>query len=535
MASLSCLPCILCCLCFLYASLFSLSLHSAVYLMEMKVHCLGCQKALTVPQTSSGRKARCPRCKKVFRVPKPEDLIDETISTWIEDDVEQLEEIHNKEWEAVASIRAYRQGADGHSPETSVQVAESDGDGSSVIEKSAKEAPKESKTRSEDHSVSSPDQKTDPPANTSTTTKGNNGHANKMATSNAAVSSPQEAKQNDAASVAQVEEAPIPTSTTPADAASAQPMNASATVGREIDEDTSYPVLLTKESGSPHLIVLNCQQDGVTLAFDSSHLFHEGFRASMPMVCAFNGEINRPKLYARPLAFIDRSAAKVRTPQEIEDPRSNHISAQQTPADLISLMGELTSLPKPFNLPMPYYCAHDQSTQSVICTTFSREDGGITCQIVIKHGPTALRWLANVNGVCGIEYALLERDVALMDNNEWAALSDICRQRLSVWSTFESGERFIHYLSDADFGKKQEGLAGLVLTDSRLIYCKYHHRGSVEIASQATITCKDEGDFTTLHIENEQGRTKLVTLYKQDLPSLIEALKDFPHITVDVH
>jgi len=42
-----------------------------------------------VPETASGRKARCPQCRRVFLVPRPDELFEETISTWIEEDVEQ--------------------------------------------------------------------------------------------------------------------------------------------------------------------------------------------------------------------------------------------------------------------------------------------------------------------------------------------------------------------------------------------------------------------------------------------------------------
>ena len=74
--------------------------------MDMKVHCPGCSKPLRVPKTASGRRARCPDCHRVFRVPQPEDLVEETISTWIEEDVDKLSVEHEKYWEGVGSLQA---------------------------------------------------------------------------------------------------------------------------------------------------------------------------------------------------------------------------------------------------------------------------------------------------------------------------------------------------------------------------------------------------------------------------------------------
>src|SRR5690606_32304305 len=67
---------------------------------------------------------------------------------------------------------------------------------------------------------------------------------------------------------------------------------------------TSYPCDLHHFGPQPRLIVRDCAQNGVVLAFEPRWLEHEGFGASMPMRCAFSGVSTRADLIARPMVFV---------------------------------------------------------------------------------------------------------------------------------------------------------------------------------------------------------------------------------------
>jgi hypothetical protein len=296
--------------------------------------------------------------------------------------------------------------------------------------------------------------------------------------------------------------------------------------------DRQYPNSLGVDPHHPHLVVTQCNQSGVTFAFDSSNLEHMGFRMSMPTRCAFSGETERRKLSARPFAFVDRSGARFRAPADLEGKHTTTLLSGQSTRDLLDVMGNL-DMPKPFNACVPYYNTSDFSHVSLKCWTENRPDGGVTCYIIIPNGPTALQWLLNVNGSCGPEYGMLENDIGLLENEAWRQIGDESRRRLAVWCPFEPMEQFRLYLSDADFGAKDKGLAGLVLTDRRLIYCKYHHRGSIDLAQPATLAIRDNENFANLTIENSDGKTKLVKLHLHDVPVLISALSYLPTISID--
>ncbi|MEX2213155.1 MAG: hypothetical protein WD768_03440 [Phycisphaeraceae bacterium] len=462
-------------------------------------------------------------------MPKPEDLVDETISTWIEEDLAELGQETEKFWDGVGSLSAYRSGGQ----DDKLQVG------------MRKPPPPAEKSAGASTAATKGKAKAEPPKGADDQVKitpnDDNGNSAGMSTIMAAmddagapsVGGKSEKSSAAAASAAATAVKPVATPIasdvgTSAGASGVSPARRSGTV----NEETPYPNSLRVDPRAPHLVVVQCDQSGVRIAFDSIHLEDEGFRVSMPMCCTFSGMAERRKLYARPLAFIDRSSARLRSASEV-DVKHTVLVGNQAPDDMLTVLGEISELPKPFNWPMPYYSGPDHSHISLRCWTETRPEGGYTCYVNLPHGPTALQWLAHVNGVCGLDYAKLEYDVGLLENEAWRGLGDECRRRLGIWCPFEPMEQFRTYISDGDFGTRDRGLAGLVFTDRRLLFCKYHHRGSVNLSEPGTMQIRDEGDFSNIAIENADGRTRLVKVRLFDVEPLLAALASWPNITVD--
>jgi len=201
----------------------------------------------------------------------------------------------------------------------------------------------------------------------------------------------------------------------------------------------------------------------------------------------------------------------------------------------MQMMGTIEGMPNPYLYPMPYYISTRYANKVVHCMTRDRPSGGVTCEVVIPDAVCALEWLSRVNGVCGKEYELLERDTSLLHGDKFQELSEICRSRLQSWCKLRPHEVFQEYLNDADFGRLDEGLAGLIITDQRVVYCKYHHRGQVRLDSEdATIVVRPDGRFFSLYLEVGSDRARMCKLHKADVPKLENAIgKDVP-LRVDV-
>jgi hypothetical protein len=265
----------------------------------------------------------------------------------------------------------------------------------------------------------------------------------------------------------------------------------------------------------------------VRFAFDSIWLEHPGFRMSFPLRCAFTGAPLNDEYVIRPFVFADRSQARIRNARDVEVKHEQFVKGTRSRQEVVNLMGKLDWLPLPFAYPMPYYVANRSILQALSCITLSRpEDLGITCEVMIPDGYTALEWLLRVNGACGPEFFLLEEAVGKLWSEAWRTLTEKTKERLAAWCTFEAMESFKLYVSDAEFAKKDLGLAGLIVTDRRLIYCKYKSRGDVRLEDGGVLQVVPEGEFAVVTLKSGDTNKKIVKVLLDDLPLLIKAFKD---------
>ncbi len=307
--------------------------------------------------------------------------------------------------------------------------------------------------------------------------------------------------------------------------------------GSASDEDDSgkYPRNLRTDPKSPHLVVLKCGSAGVRFAFDSKWLSHEGFRASMPTRCAYSGAADRTKLIARPMVFADRARGAKSSAGDISSVHDVKSLADSSPRQIMQMMGTIEGMPSPFLYPMPYYISTRYANKTIHCMTRDRASGGITAEVVIPDAVCALEWLSRVNGVCGEEYEMLERDTSLLHGDRFQELSEVCRGRIQSWCKLRPHEVFQVYLNDADFGRLDEGLAGVIVTDQRVVYCKYHHRGQVRLDEEdATIIAKPGGRFFSLSLHIGEERSRMCKLLKADVPKLESAIDKDAAISVVV-
>ena len=433
------------------------------------VPCPACQTPLNVPPSASGRRARCPACGDRFIIPTRTDLMDDTVSGWIEQDVEDVYEDRDRVADANQASR---------------------------VMPALKEEPKE------------PEAQEPEPASGETI-----------------VGVPFDQQMAEQAKREASAPRPRPRPTVP--------QSRRSTDGD--DDSSKYPRNLRTDPKSPHLVVLKCGSAGVRFAFDAKWLSHEGFRSSMPTRCAYSGAADRTKLIARPMVFADRARGTKTTAAEISSNHDIQSLADAGPRKLMQMMGTIEGMPNPFLYPMPYYISTRYANKTIHCMTRDRPSGGITAEVVIPDAICALEWLSRVNGVCGEEYEMLERDTSLLHGDKFQELSEVCRGRIQSWCKLRPHEVFQVYLNDADFGRLDEGLAGVIVTDQRVVYCKYHHRGQVRLDEEgAKIVAKPGGRFFSLSLHLGEQRSRMCKLLKADVPKLQSAVSKDAAIEVVV-
>lgn len=454
--------------------------------MDIKVHCPNstCRATLTVPITAAGHVARCPLCQETFLIPNEAEIAEQTASSWIEDDIEDLEDQHDQQWRQRLQDEA--------------------------VKRAQEEDLRRQETAREIEKIMA----------------GNQEQANESVATNI------QTRTQEASSVDQ--DLPHVPSQHAEQSSHAQPsqshhetiapkqVKASA---HESDHD-QYPTDLVVHVPGPYLVVTQCTQSGVVLSFDSKFLKHDGFRLSMPVACAFTGEVERANLIARPFAFLDQSRGTLCNAYEVEAGREAKLNKSHTAKEMLARMGVIEQFPEPFRYPFPYYVRSDHSSESLKCYTTKSADGPTVANVNIPDGHLALRWLGHVNGVCGPEYTMLQKDVARLWQGEWVGLEEQVRRRIEVWAHFQNGERFRYFINDADMPKKDEGLAGVVLTDRRLIYKKFHRQGQVEYGTEAQLIIRPDGTMAGLRVKTEDGTFKCARFHFDDLQKLKKAATD---------
>ncbi len=568
--------------------------------MVMMVKCPGCAVTLNVPKRAAGHWARCPACRSKFIVPRDDELLDETVSVWIEQSVES-ERRRRHAISAMRMARLTRQlmatatataaagtgagaaaGADPYSgddaargdaatgvceqsdvpelemdepvgevPEVSSGPASKGGgaasesadvDGAGIGE--GQGAPMDDSMLGDLINLDDPDDGQRPTLSDSQVSLS----PDQMdpGPQGLAPSPPQADAQDGAAATPALKESGDKRGEGGADVAAADPAKG-GTTGAVADvgdqgaaargNELVPPPMRLAGSGSglqypgdidgaarPYLIVTEATQAGVTLAFNSRWMEHPRFRASLPLQCVFCNEVEPGNLLARPLAFIDRTQAQVRSLETLDARYEYPLHEYQTVDDLIGIMGRIEELPGPFNLPMPYYIARRYKHETIQTWTQKRRDGTIDCYVTIPSARCAMAWVARVNGICGDEYELLAEQVMLADNDAWRELSDPVRKRICVWCAFESGECFVAYIPDADFGRREAGLAGIIVTDRRVLHHKYHHNVQLRRDESVTLFARQKGPITTLILARGEDRSRFGKVLNDHLKDLVEAI-----------
>ncbi|MEX2671318.1 MAG: hypothetical protein WD294_04320 [Phycisphaeraceae bacterium] len=264
----------------------------------------------------------------------------------------------------------------------------------------------------------------------------------------------------------------------------------------------------------------------VLLGFEANLLLRPAFRASLPMRCALCGETKRQGMVARPLAWADRGHGKPIPSGELETRYGHEVYLNQTPRDIVDHMPVIDELISPFNRAMPYYlCSGCAVGGKLICQAVD-SPRGVLCEVTIPHTDVALEWVGRVNGICDDEYAQLEEAGARFDSDAWRQLSDGVRRRITAWFKINADEQFVAYVSDADFARKDAGLAGVALTDRRMVFCKYHWHGKLLLDDpDVTLLAVKEGPFYDLLRERQGTNQKLIRLRPDDLERLSQELE----------
>lgn len=494
--------------------------------MLMTIDCPSCGDPLKVPEDAAGKRARCNHCQGRFVVPSAEELLESTVSHFAleEMDIRRGEHRHDEaSGSGIAAMAEARSRAAARPPA-------SNAGGLDPLERSSGGTVMGISAVGRNPGAGKPGE----------TAMGVPLTLDSMGGSMAGGVPSFDSGSFPAAGSLSVGMASVAGERAGQPAGQPAVQTADQPAGQAVSESSDFPQELQPQEARPHLVVRRVSVDGVLLAFDAKWLHHDRFRWSVPVRSAFNGEPDREKLTARPMVFLDAVVDPAPRARPIELRYEEEVVRKEdTPWGIAGRMGLLQNLRSPFDRPIVYYAHGDASLPAMSCRVRALGDERHVqvCEVLVPNGRVAIEWLAAVNGNCGEEYPLLCEEIERSGQTAWDELPQKVRDRLEPWCGFQRGERFLAYFNDPDFSSSEKGLAGVVVTDKRLIYHKYRRLRSVSLHSPATLHLRKDGIVTRLTVTAGERRAKagkmshaLVSEFLQSLPKGHRLALDAPHL-----
>ncbi|MEO1237031.1 MAG: hypothetical protein AAFX76_09610 [Planctomycetota bacterium] len=459
---------------------------------KMTIDCPSCGRPLLVPEAAAGRKARCTECDNRFVIPSVEEMLEQTVSNMVLEELDQR--WHEDETELPdATPSAGRVGARPEYPVSNTGT---------VLGMPA--------VSDQNHDSAAPVISVDHLAPAS----------------------------DDGDSAAAVADAEPPDHAPPPDDADDDrlPDDGGAHEPGPGVAAGDYPTDLRPTEPRPYLVVNEVSMTGVSLSFAAEWMNHEVFRTSMPIRCVFTGKGPGNALVSRPLIAVNRikgddDHARARA---VEMRYEQSLGPKHSPREHVRSIGRMDKMTEPFDQPLLYYACAGHAGDAVTCRARTDDFGREHVELLIPFGEVAVEWVSRVNGRCGPEYARLKTAVAALTNDGWSSLPEKVQRRLQTWCRFERGERFKLYLRDADLTVADAGLGGVVVTDRRLLYHKFRRSRSLSLKQEAVLHLRPDDRYVRLTLESHGRLARAGKILRQDMNKLIQSVADAPRLRVMV-
>ncbi len=277
--------------------------------------------------------------------------------------------------------------------------------------------------------------------------------------------------------------------------------------GDDLDESSfGSGTIMAQQIGqeSPGLVLIRLGRRGVLFEFPADRLVDPTFRCAMPRLCLRCG--TRTHLSARVIiygtALMDRH--ELHTLQESDQFAHRQASAERLPNDeLLAALPEVPNVPPPANLPMPYWmCDMCEPEDAILGQVIENaKTGEKTCRLQLANPHRAQEFLRAAGGRPEDLDKLAQRCSADQEK-PWDLVPATVRQRLKGWYTPQGDEHFLGYVPDRALSRTEEGMAGLIVSDRRLVY--YSNKRHKEASQDQPITLE-------LAMTHEQGQLSIET------------------------
>jgi len=241
----------------------------------------------------------------------------------------------------------------------------------------------------------------------------------------------------------------------------------------------------------PDARIVKVDAQGTLIEFAPSLLHQPEFRAAFPRQCIRCDA--RVHLRAHAVIFAPQLIDSVSLEAEHKAGElvlSNEEVLGLTNQQVLDRLSEVPNVPPPGNLPMPYWvcdmCGGSGQVSGQI--QVNRETGGGLCRLLIRSPRRALGFIDAALGQNVEGYQAVKDRVEQLVENPWDNLAEVVQHRIQQWFQPRHGEQFLSYTPDRDYARTEDGMAGVLITNQRLIahYSRRHREAPVTEALELT-------------------------------------------------
>jgi len=270
----------------------------------------------------------------------------------------------------------------------------------------------------------------------------------------------------------------------------------------ESERSTIMAAQVTAAGSESDIRLVKLSQSGAMLEFPAKRLRDISFRCGMPRVCmrcsAKSNLHARVMVYATPL--IDAATLHSLLDSDQLVYRAAH-AERLSAKDLMDHLPAVPNSPEPAELPMPYWMCDACDPEGLVVGHLIEDakTGDQTCRLHMRNIPRARDFLQAVHADEG-DLAKLAEWCKAEQQNPWDLVPRAIRQRLMQWFRSEPGERFLAYIPDRGRSRQEEGMAGVVVSDQRLIaHSHLRHKEAVrDLPLRLQLTRGREHDQLTI-------------------------------------
>jgi len=241
----------------------------------------------------------------------------------------------------------------------------------------------------------------------------------------------------------------------------------------------------------PDARIIKADGQGTLIEFSTSLLQQPEFRAAFPRQCIRCDA--RAHLRAHAVIFAPQLMDSVSLEAEHKAGElvlSNEEVQGLTNQQVLDRLPEVPNVPPPGNLPMPYWLCDMCSGSGQISGQIqvNRETGAGFCRLLIRSSRRALGFIDAALGRNVEGYQLVKERADQLVENPWDNLAEVVQHRIQQWFQPRQGEQFLSYTPDRDYARTEDGMAGVLVTNQRLIahFSRRHREAAITEALELT-------------------------------------------------